>query len=254
MFAPTGGDVKDTILLACAVAGQECNTQDSRTKRTVVGTAGASAKFSFEVAAGDYMVVALKDVNKNGEFDNGDYFVCFGGQSNDDCAIVRPPKQNMELRLKVVGGNPSPEPEPEPEPTPGQSSISGQVFAVAGSNLSGARFHFCDGATNKCQFIEYKGSASQAPYRFDVPSGRYYVVAHRDLNGNKELDAGDHFGCFGPTANGGCTIFAVNGAVTGKDIRMQVLAGAGEAQSFNKSLTSQTASVSASQMGELIKR
>lgn len=229
LYAPTGGDVKGTFVLACVLNGQSCDGQDPRSKGLVVPSGGSSYSFSFDVEVTNYLVLAWKDINQSKEIDSGDYFVCYGGQSNDDCAVVSPPKQGLEMRMKVVGGNPG--------PGPGESSISGLLSAVAGSNLSGTYIFACDPTKDSCSSsAQYTGTAAQAPYTVKVASGKYYMVGWRDVNGNKKVDAGDHFGCHGENAQGQCAVFEVNGAVTGKDIKLGVMQGGGEVQPLNQGM------------------
>ena len=229
LYAPTGGDVKDTLVIACVVVGQSCDLQDPRTKGTKVGNAGTSYNYSLDVEAGDYVLLSWNDVNKSGQVDSGDYSICYGGKGLNNCAVVRAPKQGLDLRMEVVGGG-------DPGPGPGESSISGTVFAAKGSTLNGVKLLACETTSKKCAGNAYTQAVAQAPYTLKVASGKYFVFGWHDANQSTEIDAGDQFGCYGQNAKGECAVFDVNAAVSGKDVRLAVVAGGGGIQSLSMNM------------------
>ena len=206
LFAPTGGDVRNTVLLACAVVDQNCDRQDPRTKELKVPDPAASYNFSLKVEAGDYVLLAYKDTNRNGKSDDGDYEGCYSLKGSPTCAVVRPSMQAIEVAMKTVGKN-------------NDSSVSGKVFAVAGDNLYATHVFVCDPLKASC-LTDYLhlGFQTQIPYTLKVPRGRYYVAAWRDLDLNDTVSELDHYGCYGQDAYDKCTLLDIEGALTGKDI------------------------------------
>ncbi len=101
IFAPDGGDVKDTDVIACFVTNDGCDK--TKTKAITVTKTGASFSYSFSgLEKGDYIIGGLKDVNGNGKDDAGDYFGCYD-QNGDSCGIVQPSKTGLNFPMGVVG-------------------------------------------------------------------------------------------------------------------------------------------------------
>jgi hypothetical protein len=259
LYAPSGGDVKDTLIIGCVIVSQKCDVQDPRTKGIKVGTSGKSYSFSVAVEDGeDYLLLAWKDINGSKEIDDGDYAGCNGGEGLENCTLVRSPEQGLELRMAVLGGG-----NPGPGPTPGDSSISGQLFAATSSPLRGTIVLACNADDRTCSPSDpYTGTATQAPYTVSVPSGDYFVLAWRDANGSGEIDTGDDMGCVLADNGSDCDVFAVNGAVTGKDIHLAAVSGGGGAVqalsesmfgALNLALRSSTTSITPEQLEHFLK-
>jgi hypothetical protein len=101
VLAPPGGDVANTFVFACK--GQnDCPGQ------TTIQTSGSSAPYAFEnLPSGQYQLFALKDVNGNGQLDDGDYMGIYNCTSLEGCqpTPVSPPAQGIGIQLHVVGGS-----------------------------------------------------------------------------------------------------------------------------------------------------
>lgn len=116
LLAPAGGDVKDSLLLACFIQSNICNINSDNTEVGEISQSGISANFQFSnLADGNYAIFAFKDTNNDGDLrDIADYQGCFS--SGDQCAAVSPPTTNLTIQLETE----------LPEVIPG--SISGTLF------------------------------------------------------------------------------------------------------------------------------
>ena len=104
VVAPPGGDVAGTVVVACLPAGDDACDPQSETAQ--ITRSGSSAAYSFDsLETASYVVVAFKDVNANGQPDDGDFY----GES----APVTPPAR-VNVTMEVLGagggggGNPAP--------------------------------------------------------------------------------------------------------------------------------------------------
>jgi|GEM_PF-1436927 len=109
---PSGVSLGGTEVVACFVVNNQCDANSANTKAQVLQGSGSSASYSFEnLAAGQYAVVALKDVNNNNEFDEGDYSGFYNGGTL--ATAVTPPAQGVNVSLQVK----------RPETTPSSEAI-----------------------------------------------------------------------------------------------------------------------------------
>ena len=193
----------------------EVNANQSKaltaTVRDAAGNTVASAEVTWEVADTGVAKVTAKGklaaILTGLKFGQTEVYAVVDGVQSSPVSVV-------------VSGN-----EPAPGQNPSEANISGQLFAVTGSDLRGTHLEVCNVTTKACSSGQYTGTAKQIPYSVKVPSGMYAVFGWRDLNNNDTVDAGDHLGCV-PTADGTkCDTFNVNGAVNGKDIHLLVLGG-----------------------------
>ena len=94
VFAPSGGDVMGTTVIACLPLGDDAC--DPQSKTTDITRSGPSAPYSFDgLEAGSYIVVAFKDGNGNAQADDGDFY----GESSS----VTPPATGVNVTMQVVG-------------------------------------------------------------------------------------------------------------------------------------------------------
>ena len=101
--APLGGDLRGTEVVACFVVNGQCELNSANTRAQVLQLMGPSVSYGFDnLAAGQYLVAAAKDINANNEFDDGDYS---GMYTNGGTAAlgVTPPAQGISLTLQVKG-------------------------------------------------------------------------------------------------------------------------------------------------------
>ena len=139
VLAPPSGDVQGSLVAACFLetdtdGSLTCNLESPNTRITTLNTAGSSVPFTFtDLAAGQYGVLAQKDVNGNDQLDAGDYSGCYGNAQG--CLAVTPPQSGLSIQMNVESGDDTP-------PPPG--SISGMLIFPGGDvNLEPP-----DGATN----------------------------------------------------------------------------------------------------------
>ncbi len=141
------------------------------------------------------------------------------------------------LLLLAACSSDSPEPVPTPEPivepidpTPvppppvGGNSISGNVIAPAGGDISGTEIGACPivgdapDCTNVISVVIAQPGPS-APYNLDVAAGQPYVVfAFKDVNSSGARDDGDYFGAY-PSAEAAEAITAPASSI---NVTMQV--------------------------------
>ena len=95
VYAPPGGDVAGTVMLAC-------NETDCPVSVAVNGS-GASAPYQLSgVPAGEHLVFAWQDLNGSGELDDGDGFGCYSAGSK--CAPVTAPATRVDVSMGVSAG------------------------------------------------------------------------------------------------------------------------------------------------------
>ncbi|MCA9837852.1 MAG: S8 family serine peptidase [Trueperaceae bacterium] len=129
--APVGGNIQNSVLIACYVQSNTCNVNSANTTSVRVSQAGGSASFQFRnLAEGSYAIFAFKDTNGDDDFrDVADYQGCYG--SGQDCAVVSPPAANLNIQLFTE----------LPPVVPG--SISGTLYMpgqVDGAGLDSRRY------------------------------------------------------------------------------------------------------------------
>lgn len=105
--APSGGDVGGTVVVACG--SEECDPDvDGISTGAPVKHTGPSAPYAMAVAAGQYMVVAIKDANSSGELDAGDY-VGFYSTDGQNPTPVSPPATGINIQMieysSISGGS-----------------------------------------------------------------------------------------------------------------------------------------------------
>ncbi|WP_147372620.1 hypothetical protein [Calidithermus terrae] len=95
--APAGGSAAGSRVIACFVEGNQCNAQSPNTRATVVGANGA---YNLSLAAGQYVVLAIKDVDGSGSLTAGDY----GGIYTEGGKVVAvsPPKAGVNIQMEVL--------------------------------------------------------------------------------------------------------------------------------------------------------
>ena len=196
IFAPPGGDVANTVVIACFLEAGQCNSNSPNTVGVNVTTSGATATFSLpSVASGTYLLVAQRDANGNGAYgDPGDYlgFYTLDGQSP---APLAPPSDGLDVRMSILGGAPVP-------PGGGGSDLSGTITAPPGGDVAQTNVVACFLEAGQCnvQSPNTKGAVvgtSGATGSFTVPdlaAGQYIVVAAKDLDANNQLTPGDYRG------------------------------------------------------------
>jgi serine protease len=129
--APTGGNIQNTLVAACIIENQQCNSQSTKTKIVQITSSGLKANFSITgLVTGSYQVLAVKDNNGDNNLNTGDWQGCFGTATA--CTSVNPPKSSANVQLSVVGGTPPPPPGPPPPgpppPPAGTGSLAGDLI------------------------------------------------------------------------------------------------------------------------------
>lgn len=103
VYAPPGKDVHGTIVVACHVRAGRCDDRSPQSKASQVTSRGASARYVIRnLAPGEYQVLALRDVNGNGEEDASDWAGHYAA-SDGRPASIRPPTESIDVRLAIGG-------------------------------------------------------------------------------------------------------------------------------------------------------
>ncbi len=139
--APSGQPVlQKTFVVACWAPGDgRCQQRAPQTKATVVESRGPEAPFTVGgLEAGQYLVIALRDVNANGTEDAGDW--AGHAAAADGSPRVVKPGERVEIALGVVGASaPPPAAAKIPAPpapsfaapaAPGKGGLSGIYLGV----------------------------------------------------------------------------------------------------------------------------
>ncbi|MBB6097194.1 hypothetical protein HNR42_000608 [Deinobacterium chartae] len=101
LFAPQGGNVKGTVVIAC-VPDDQGGCDEASSRYTQITASAAKAAFKVPVQAGTrYGLVAWQDLNGSGAIDDGDAVAALlEGQSFKQ---LSGPKKGLELCLSVQG-------------------------------------------------------------------------------------------------------------------------------------------------------
>jgi hypothetical protein len=104
IYAPAGGDIKDTFVLACYFAANNCDSNKSDAGKFTVS--GSKADYSFtNLAAGDYVVLALQgQLDQAGNIIAVDAFAVYakGDNGTQKYTFVKPTSDGIDLRLVSV--------------------------------------------------------------------------------------------------------------------------------------------------------
>jgi hypothetical protein len=94
LYAPAGGDVSGSVVVACYAVGDNCDEAKSGVFN--VNASGASASFEIgDLENTAYELFAFKDIDGNDEFEAGDLYGEVSG-------AVTPPKSGLEVRMQVL--------------------------------------------------------------------------------------------------------------------------------------------------------
>ena len=215
------GDVTNTVIIACLNADCE-SSQPAVAQTDVAGNYVLS-----NLTPGSYQILAIKDVDGNGDFNNGDYVGAY--PSLQAPTAVTPPATGINIAMQVFddgtgGGTP-----PPPTTPPGGSGISGTVTSASGdvANTVVLACPFagtepdCDSALSAV--VTQPGPS--AAYSIDNTSAsQYAVISLQDVNGDPEFD---YLGIYG-----GQNLTPVTPPASGIDIQLQAASPA-SLNSFN---------------------
>lgn len=207
-----GGDLNGTLVVACFLAGSQCDEAKSAVTQITAG--GTEGQFSFSgLAAGEYAVYAFKDMNGNNIPDDGDWY-------GEAAQTVTPPASGLLISMQVIGGAGGP---PGGDGGGGGTGgeISGTVIAPAGGDPSDAVVFACYIAGAECDQAKSDVIMVGGSGTFSFPNlaaGQYYIWTFKDINGNGEPDAGDWYAEM-PNP--------VTPPATGLELRMQVFTPSG---------------------------
>lgn len=220
--APPGGDVSGTMILVCFIEAGQCNAQSPNTTGVTVSTGGAAASFSVpNVPAGQYLIVAFRDVNANNAYgDAGDYQGVYSLDGTNP-APVSPPASGLNIQMVAIGGGGG--------NAPG-GDLSGSVTAPAGGDVANTAVIACFLEASQCNInspntksVTVSTGGTTGTFTVSgLTAGQYLVVGVKDVNANGQTDVGDYLGCVGDAS--GCT--AVTPPQTGLSVQLQVEGGA----------------------------
>lgn len=102
------GSLKGTQLFACYYLAESDSCDPGKSQMLELTQDGSSAPYKFSgLSGGDYVIYGLKDVNKNGTLDAGDYLGFY--QQGGQIGLVKPGASGVNFTLELVsaGGNAS---------------------------------------------------------------------------------------------------------------------------------------------------
>jgi hypothetical protein len=115
-YAPAGQTVADVVVVACLPKGDGC---DENATYSVTLRGGSSAAFKLSgLKAGQYALIAYKDVNDDEDLGDGDLLGAYVVKGDEEMTLVKPPAQGLEIRLAVQGQVSGPATPPAPASTP----------------------------------------------------------------------------------------------------------------------------------------
>ncbi len=103
--APSGppGSLKGTQLFACYYLAESDSCDPGKSQTLTLSQDGSSAPYKFSgLSGGDYVIYGLKDVNKNGSLDAGDYLGFY--RQDGQVALVKPGASGVNFTLELVTG------------------------------------------------------------------------------------------------------------------------------------------------------
>jgi hypothetical protein len=127
VFAASGHDLSNAVVIACFVANDTCD--DKQSKAVAVSGKGSSAPYKLEgLSSASYLMIAWRDLNNSGEVDASDEIGVYS-QDGKTPSLVKPPAQKIDLRLQAFDGDTdklfsSPQAQNPPAPNPPASSPS----------------------------------------------------------------------------------------------------------------------------------
>lgn len=206
VFAAPNSSLQNTVVIACLLVNDECS--DTRSKFQQINLTAASAKFQIpKLENTNYVLLAWRDLDKNGEVNAGDQLAVYSQSGKPK--LLKPPAANLELRLTTFTGDidallaqVSPPVAQTPKPTPVSLTLAGRVLPQAGSdvqNVAVAACVFvadaCDAKRTKAAFLDTNGNFSLA----DLEKTAYGLFAWRDTDGSNSITGADEFGVFMPS-------------------------------------------------------
>lgn len=132
VYALSGSGLQNAVVIACLLENDACSDQRSGAQQ-IAGN-GSSARFQItNLEDADYLLLAWRDLNGNGEADAGDEIGVY--QQGGKPALLRPPASNLELRLSKFSGDldslinqaESPSSAPPPASPPASPPTSGNT-------------------------------------------------------------------------------------------------------------------------------
>ncbi|WP_257457045.1 hypothetical protein [Archangium lipolyticum] len=202
--APPGHDINGAMVVACKMSPKAECVQETAVGLLFDVEHGQQHTFELlNVPSERRFVMAWKDLNKNGEIDAGDLLGFYSSQKQggQEMAMVTAPARNINIQMKVHGGGGL----LTGGGSGGGSSLSGKVTAPKGQDVKGTLVIACVPAGGGCGDPTYSAQVAESGRSGsfsiqNVAPGSYQVIAWKDLNGNKEIDAADLVGA--QTQNG----------------------------------------------------
>jgi hypothetical protein len=116
VFAPAGGDVYGTVVIACypTADGESCD--EALSGYVQIGQGGASAPFEIrDLGAGAYLLLAWQDTNGSGEIDEGEPLALYSSDGVNP-SLTSPPAEGIDLRFAPADA-PMDKAQAQPAPT-----------------------------------------------------------------------------------------------------------------------------------------
>jgi hypothetical protein len=133
--APSGVDIRDTVVLACSLVGTD-TCDEAKTAGVKIAQSGSSAAYTIpNLVAGEYVVIAAKvTLDAAGEVKTIDYLGGYGS----DSTRVKPPATKIDIALKATASS-TPTTPPGSSPAPagkvGRDVIGSWTSQASGTDI-----------------------------------------------------------------------------------------------------------------------
>jgi hypothetical protein len=215
VFARSGSSVEGAAVIACLLKNDACD--DAGSGLVQIKGSGSSAKYQLTgLAADEFVMLAWRDLNSNGDLDAGDEVGVY--QKSGKATQVKAPAQNIDIRLVQFNGDleailqqadeapaqastPATTPSTTPATSSGGLALSGTVKALSGSSLDNAIVLAGVWEDGKYNQDKSKGVKVGANGKFSVTGLEkipYVLFAWRDVDGDSDVSAGDEVAPFKP--------------------------------------------------------
>lgn len=197
VYAPKGGDVYGTVVIACAPTLDADECDEERTGFVQIGQGGESAPFEIrKLTAEHYLVLIWQDADGDGEITEGDPINYL--MDGPDVALITPPAEGLELRFEASQANtPAPSSQSERDALLGswsRGSISSVEFynpttgSWAPPSGSGSSYTFNSDGTFTAGVMAQSSLYSCTMTLFSHKEGSYHVngeIITLNLNKNR---------------------------------------------------------------------
>ncbi|WP_257454463.1 DUF2141 domain-containing protein [Archangium lipolyticum] len=104
LYAPAGGSLQGTNVVACHAVEGKCDESSPKTKGFKIALAMPNVGYTLYVEPADYIVLAYNDVNGDGSLGVGDYSGCYTTGTGTGCSLldVSSDVSSVNVRMSVL--------------------------------------------------------------------------------------------------------------------------------------------------------